>query len=185
MSKFSKGALIFGTCIAIVGLAVAVLASFKTFSLTPVQRDVALNFTVTPEWQEIVPQTPLTVSRSRQTIYLMIDGFDREIVDPGWDIELPDGSVAKPEIQIVDDAGNVYELTSRSWARLPDSLWPNRWAQLVICRRTERTQRSGFAAMLALPVLRSSGTIRIAYKQKQLFARISASNKPTAVFKEF
>lgn len=116
MSKFSKGVLIFGTCLVVVGLAVAVLASFKTFSLTPVQRDVALNFTVTPEWQEIVPQAPLTVSRSRQTVYLMIDGFDREIGNPGWDIKMPDGSVTKPEIQIVDDSGNVYDLSARSWA---------------------------------------------------------------------
>lgn len=116
MSKFSKSALIFGICLAMVGLAVAGLLSFKTFALTPVQQDVALNFTVTPEWQEIVPEIPLTVNRDRQTVYLVIDGFNREIGDPEWNIKLPDGAIAKPEVQVVDDAGNIYELTGRSWA---------------------------------------------------------------------
>lgn len=67
--------------------------------------------TISSEWREIVPRQPIRVERQIQ--YMTLDVADPfEPVYDKWSLRLGDGSVVKPEVQLVDENGNVYNLTS-------------------------------------------------------------------------
>lgn len=67
----------------------------------------ATSVAITPDWQTIVPKKPLEVSRRTQSIWLQV-GEPFKLVDSCWCIGLPDGSFAKPEVELVGVNGTVY-----------------------------------------------------------------------------
>lgn len=74
-------------------------------------RDVVGATSITSEWLEIIPKEPLHVERQVQ--YLVLDVADPfEPVYEVWSLRLRDGSLVKPEAQLVDESGNVFDLTS-------------------------------------------------------------------------
>lgn len=74
-------------------------------------REIVGPTTVSSEWLEIKPKQPLSVERQIQ--YLILDVADPfEPVYEQWSLRLRDGTVVKPEVQLVDENGGVYDLTS-------------------------------------------------------------------------
>ena len=74
-------------------------------------RDIAGPTTISSEWVEIVPKPPLRAERQIQ--YLMLDVADPfEPVYESWSLRLKDGSLVQPQVQLIDESGKVYELTS-------------------------------------------------------------------------
>jgi hypothetical protein len=74
-------------------------------------REIAGPTTISSEWLEIMPEQPLRVERQIQ--YLTLDVADPfEPVYDNWSLRLNDGSVVRPEVQLVDEHGSVYNLTS-------------------------------------------------------------------------
>jgi hypothetical protein len=90
------------------------------YSLVPVNRVVAENVTVSAEWLEFEPSPALTSSKMSQYITLDVEGAKRGVnpdgsigdTSPGdWNkIELSNGALATPEVQVVDEYGKVYNL---------------------------------------------------------------------------
>lgn len=65
--------------------------------------------TLTPEWTEITVETPLKPERDVQAVLLYLeDPYIGEFEGKG--VRLPDGSLVKPEVQLVDVVGNTYTL---------------------------------------------------------------------------
>ena len=74
-------------------------------------REITGPTTISSEWLEIMPKQPLRVERQIQ--YMILDVADPfEPIYDKWSLRLHDGSVVKPEVQLVDENGNVYDLTS-------------------------------------------------------------------------
>jgi hypothetical protein len=107
--------------LAVIGLAFAAFISFKVYRMfNPyLDREIGGAVTLTSEWLEITPQEPLRPERQVQ--YLYVD--TPEPFDPdyqSWGIRFPDGSVIVPEVQLIDQQGNVYNLKASSFS-LADS----------------------------------------------------------------
>jgi hypothetical protein len=65
--------------------------------------------TTTSQWLEIVPKSPLRVERQRHMIALDLDksiSTERE----GSRLVLPDGSIVRPQVELVGNDGKTYEL---------------------------------------------------------------------------
>lgn len=74
-------------------------------------QDIGGPVTISSEWLEIVPKKPLRVERQIQ--YMILDVTDSFEPDyDQWSLRLQDGSIVKPEVQLVDEDGNTYNLTS-------------------------------------------------------------------------
>jgi len=72
--------------------------------------DVARDVTISSDWVEITLERPLEAERQIQ--YLIIDITTPYKPDyQSWGLRLSDGSVVTPQIQLVDEQGNVYDLT--------------------------------------------------------------------------
>ena len=88
-------------------------------------RQISGPLVVTGEWVEIKPKKPLTMDNPVQEIVMEMDRNIRVDVD-NWNLVLPDGSLASPEVQLVDQSGNVYPMPipsaskseiTQSWTR--------------------------------------------------------------------
>jgi hypothetical protein len=74
-------------------------------------REISGPMTISSQWIEIVPKKPLSVQRQIQYMILdVIDPFDPDYDQ--WSLRLQDGSIVTPEVQLVDESGNTYNLTS-------------------------------------------------------------------------
>ena len=73
--------------------------------------------TVSNEWIELRPQTPLRAEKTLQWVQLELEppfkeDFDNEGKGPskGKGILMPDGDVINPEIEVIDEHGNAFSL---------------------------------------------------------------------------
>ena len=74
-------------------------------------RTISGPVTITQEWTEIVPNEPLKAERQIQ--YLTLDVAEPFEPDyDSWGLRLPDGAIVVPEVQLIDQNGNIYKLTS-------------------------------------------------------------------------
>jgi hypothetical protein len=73
--------------------------------------EIANNLGVSSEWIDITPQKPLTAKKDCNEIFLSIDGYLYNHEKPFDQIKMPDGTVVKPEIQMVDQDGIAYPMT--------------------------------------------------------------------------
>ena len=74
-------------------------------------REIAGPTTISSEWLEIVPEQRLRTERRIQ--YLVLDVADSfEPVYESWSLRLKDGSLVQPKVQLIDQSGKVYDLTS-------------------------------------------------------------------------
>src|SRR5262245_4990231 len=77
--------------------------------------------TIGPEWMEIRPDNPLKVSRRTQSILLYVSDKHEsynELNDPSgrsWAMRFPDGSLVRPQVQLFDQYGIVYNLDAPSF----------------------------------------------------------------------
>ena len=77
-------------------------------------QELAGPITTTSEWLEIAPKSPLRVERQRQMIAL---DLDKSIHDQreGSGLVLPDGSIVRPQVELVGSDGKTYELNMPSF----------------------------------------------------------------------
>src|SRR5437588_2998880 len=76
-------------------------------------RTISGPVTITPEWTEIVPKEPLKAERQINNFILVFD--TSQLYEPNDNtngIRFPDGSVVTPEVQLIDQGGRSYTLTS-------------------------------------------------------------------------
>ncbi len=74
-----------------------------------VAQEIALDFVINSDWQEIKPTKPMKIEKRFQRIRLEIKCQQKtDLYD--WNWMLPDGTLISPEIQIVDEFGNVFQL---------------------------------------------------------------------------
>jgi len=80
------------------------------------KRDISGPLTVSSEWIEIVPDKPLKAERDQNAVMFdfAIPLNERDVITGNdiarWGIRFPDGSIAIPEVEIVEQNGNVYSL---------------------------------------------------------------------------
>jgi len=89
---------------------------YRTAFSPELKRVISGPLTVSSEWIEIVPDKPLKAQRGENAVMFdfatplnekdLITGNDVR----KWGIRFPDGSVTIPEVQLVDQNGNVYPL---------------------------------------------------------------------------
>lgn len=86
-----------------------------------VEQQIIGEVVITTEWLEIHPDPPLKVSRNEQRIDIHVeDTFTPYTPNDGswgetWGMRFSDGAIIIPEVQLVDENGNVYELESPSF----------------------------------------------------------------------
>ena len=72
-------------------------------------RTIKGDTTLTQQWTEIVLKTPLKPERDVQAVMLYLaEPYEADLEMNG--VRLPDGLFVKPEVQLVDMAGNTYTL---------------------------------------------------------------------------
>ena len=80
--------------------------------------------TIGSEWIEFRPETPLKADKDIQWVLLDLEPPFKEnsALDPGTKggILVPDGEVINPEIQVVDEHGNAFELIWSGTRSTPD-----------------------------------------------------------------
>jgi hypothetical protein len=69
---------------------------------------------ITKEWSEFVPPQPLRCDLNDQEILVEV-ATPHETETKGWGVVLRDGSVANPEVRMLDTAGTQYNLDERSF----------------------------------------------------------------------
>jgi hypothetical protein len=86
-----------------------------------VERQISGPVLIGPEWLDIRLDKPLRVSRRTQTVLLYVsdkhESYD-ELDAPDERrsaMRFPDGSVVRPEVQVVDEYGNVFRLNAVSF----------------------------------------------------------------------
>jgi hypothetical protein len=118
-----KVLIIVGTAVCLAVLALGVLTCRDLYSrLTNpyLDQEISGPRVLSDEWLEIVPDKPLRPERIVQQIIIYVDKpvtMDRD----SWDLVLPDGSRVSPEVELVDEDGNIYELTVPSAVENPNS----------------------------------------------------------------
>jgi hypothetical protein len=102
----------------VIAICVGLVASF-IYSLNDVNRVIAENVTTSSDWLEITPTPSLKPSKQTQYITLDVEGAKRSVNPDGssgyeikdWSkIELLDGTLISPDVQLVDEYGNTYSL---------------------------------------------------------------------------
>jgi hypothetical protein len=73
------------------------------------EREIAGPTSSNAEWLEIKPNPPLKPSKESQ--YLVLDVANPyELEDKSWGVRLPDGTIVIPEVQLIDEYGNTFNL---------------------------------------------------------------------------
>jgi hypothetical protein len=73
------------------------------------EREIAGAITSNSGWLEIKPEPPLKPSKQSQ--YLVLDvATPYELESKSWGVRLPDGSIVTPEVELVDEYGNTFNL---------------------------------------------------------------------------
>ena len=73
------------------------------------EREIAGATTSKAEWLEIKPSRPLKPSKESQYVVLDV-ASPYELEDRSWGVRLPDGSIVIPEVQLIDEHGNTFNL---------------------------------------------------------------------------
>jgi hypothetical protein len=107
MKKAFVSILIGLACLLVLSGGFVAYAIYKSKSVDQV---IATDILVSSEWTEITPDSSMKVKRQVQAIVFIIDDYKHDVFDKIWQIELPNGTVVKPEVQIFDGYGNVYDL---------------------------------------------------------------------------
>jgi len=83
-----------------------------------VNQTVATHFTVSRDWIEIPVDPPLTAFRMIQELAIAFPDhrFDRQEDLPRGEIRLPNGAIAIPQIDGIDDKGNVVQFMHRGYS---------------------------------------------------------------------
>ena len=76
---------------------------------TYLDRELAGPTTTTSEWLEIAPKSQLKVERQRHMVALELDESIRT-ENEGSGLVLPDGSVVRPQVELIDEDDETYEL---------------------------------------------------------------------------
>jgi hypothetical protein len=102
----------------VLGVVVCLIA-YVIYDMNDVNRVIGENVAISHEWLEITPAVPLRPSKQNQYITLDIEGAKRSVNSDGstgyeikdWSkVELLDGTLITPEIQLVDEYGESYSL---------------------------------------------------------------------------
>lgn len=80
------------------------------------ERELSGPVTLSKDWIEIEPKPALVIDRPVQEIVLELDKSIEVNVNT-FDLVLPDGSLASPKVELVDQAGTVYDLSIPSAAK--------------------------------------------------------------------
>jgi hypothetical protein len=91
------------------GLVVALIA-YQFLKSPYLDREIADSVTASSEWVEITPKEPLQSQRQIQQIILYLEKPIKKD-ENSWKIVLADGSAVMPEVQLVDQHGNRFDLT--------------------------------------------------------------------------
>ena len=93
--------------------------------------------TIGNEWVELKPQPPLKAEKDFQMIYLELESpFKYDLYNEGKEpnkgagILMPDGEVINPEIEVIDQQGNTFNLVWRGaigFKPTYDLPYPNKW----------------------------------------------------------
>lgn len=102
LKKLLIGVLVFVSC-GVVGF--AGMIGYVFYSAKPSYQVVAKDVEITTEWTDLTMTAPMKAEQDRQMIVLSGNGLDTR----SFEAVLPDGTVVKPEIQIIDDQGSVYD----------------------------------------------------------------------------
>jgi hypothetical protein len=111
----------FFLALAAVCVTLPLIVSLAILSLFPKERQVCGEMTVGNEWVEIKPQPPLKASKRTQDLNLYVADkhtayWNKDDSTDDSDAMLsPDGSLIKPEVQLMDEYGTVYKLHSVSF----------------------------------------------------------------------
>ena len=108
----------FFTMLGGVSLAVGFLA-YQLLKSPYLDRDVSGPITISSEWSELTPDKPLKAERAEQELTLEFAEPVTPILEI-WSLRLGDGSVTKPEAQLIDEQGEVSNLGS--YALGPDGM---------------------------------------------------------------
>lgn len=109
----------FGVLVIIGGI-YASLSVYRT--LHPyVDREISGPIVISPDWVEIAPKNPLRAELVVQQVVIYVQRPIKESRD-SWELILPDGSKVIPEVQLIDEQGNVYDLTEPSGTQNPHSV---------------------------------------------------------------
>jgi hypothetical protein len=113
--SFKKRWLIIGLICLIPAMIFAAIISgnIYRFFFPYLDQDLTGQVTISSEWTEIVSKNPLHVERQIQMVVLDLDSSVK-FQENGWGLILPDGSVVTPEVQLVDQDGEIYNLTQPS-----------------------------------------------------------------------
>jgi len=123
MSLFKKLLIILGVLCCIPGLLFALFIYGLVTSET--QRQISGPITISSDWVEITPEKAMKPSQQTQGVILGVSDAHTPYTAPydpndkswdqSWAMRFPDGSLVRPEVQIVDEYGKVYDLKSPSF----------------------------------------------------------------------
>jgi hypothetical protein len=87
------------------------LLLFKRIGPLPTltDRDIASSIAITAQWWEIKPTPPLKTSGRTSLVILELEG-DYTPDFQSQKLRFPDGTLGMPEVQLVDEHGNVFPL---------------------------------------------------------------------------
>jgi hypothetical protein len=123
MSFLKKLLIVSGLLCCIPGL----LFAFFIYGLatSEIQREIGGPITISSNWVEITPDKPMKPSHQTQYVILEVSDAHTSYTTPydpndkswdqSWAMRFPDGSLVRPEVQIVDEYGKVYDLKSPSF----------------------------------------------------------------------
>ena len=100
--------------LAIVALCVILVAALLLYRrmgplLTLTDRDVAGSSAITSQWLEITPVPALKPSGKTSLVILELEG-DYTPDFPAQELRFPDGTLGMPDVQLVDQQGNIFPL---------------------------------------------------------------------------
>ena len=98
--------------ILVIALTVVSFAAFVfyKFQTRQIYLQIATDVQVSSDWIEITPQPALTVCNQQQFITITIEGYNQTINEVDNATVKPDEKFLKPDVQIIDDQGIVYNL---------------------------------------------------------------------------
>ena len=119
-SSMNKAVIAILSIILLLGLFTVVFYAVVNYSLKSIneqmenmhrRQTIAENVHVTSEWIQIKPEKALEPMKLGQTVELLIKDYEHDIhKDDFGNIQLKDGTFIKPEVEIIDENGKVYQL---------------------------------------------------------------------------
>jgi hypothetical protein len=94
------------------GFAISITKIYRWFN-PYLDQELAGPTTITDQWLEITPKSPLRITRQRHLVALDLDSSMRTGVGDARLI-LPDGSIVRPQVELVGSDGMTYELNRPS-----------------------------------------------------------------------